>query len=238
MLQFSNRSILIIAPHPDDEVIGSGGFIIRAKAANARVHVLFLTVGTSQDYSSQGKSSEAERRQETSHVAQLLRLDSYAFAFPGDQYHLQLDQVPQRDLINTIENHPEVSLKTVQPDILIIPSITDYNQDHRAASQAAFTAARPCLRKHKHSPDLIMSYETPMDYWSQPPTPRQPNIYISLNQTDLEHKIAAMHGYQSQVREHGHPRNEVSMRALAALRGSAIGMPFAEAFYGHKFFIA
>ena len=238
MVNLKDRNILIVAPHPDDEIIGCGGLIKRSQALGAKIHVLFLTVGTSQDYSSQGLSNESERRNEAENVAGSLGFSSWAFALPGDEFHLQLDQTPQREIINHIEKHPEVSLEATEPDIFIFPSVTDYNQDHRAASHAAFAAVRPNLRHHKHVPDLIMTYETPMDWWSQPPATRQPDLFVSLSESDLEAKVDAMHGYKSQVREHGHPRNQISLRALAALRGSTIGEPYAEGYYVHKFRLA
>src|SRR5687768_7892759 len=144
MLSLERPTLLVIAPHPDDEVIGCGGLISKIKAQGGKVYILFMTVGLSKDLSQGGRISSAKQRiREIEDVAQRLQFDEWRIAFNGDNYHLQLDQVPQKKLIHEIERGKKISLEVIQPDILAIPMLQDYNQDHRAVAQAALTACRP-----------------------------------------------------------------------------------------------
>lgn len=175
-----------------------------------------------------------QRIQEIKKVAALLRLDSWRIAFQGNKYHLRLDRVPHRDLIHEIEQGKGISIEAIRPDILAIPTVGDYNQDHRAAALAALTACRPAPARDKFTPPLILSYESPMNAWSPQPTDRQPNVIFKLTPAQLRDKLNGMSTYNSQVRETGHPRHIDTLRALTRLRGSLIGEAAAEAYYCHK----
>ena len=88
MINLRDQTLLIIAPHPDDEILGCGGLIKRIKEEGGKVYVLFMTVGTTVDYSSKGKSSYQERIKEIEKVAKFMQYDDYAIAFPGNNHHL------------------------------------------------------------------------------------------------------------------------------------------------------
>lgn len=239
MITLDASSLLVIAPHPDDEIIGCGGLISKIKSQGGQVHVLFMTVGSTHDFTNGGKKSSGKVRQtEIERVAKQFRFDSWRIAFPGDAYHLQLDQVPQRKLIDEIERGPKISLEAVRPDILAIPRLDDYNQDHHAVCTAALAACRPAPATDKHIPPLIISYEMPMNSWTPTATAHQPNLIIPLTPRQLRAKLQGMAAYQSQVRGPGHPRHTSSLKALAHLRGSLIGVPAAEAYYCYKLHVA
>ncbi|MCH7541985.1 PIG-L family deacetylase [Patescibacteria group bacterium] len=140
MISLKNKTLLVVVAHPDDEIYGCGGFISKIKKAGGKAYVLFLTNGTTKDFSPKGKSLESERVEEINNVAKLLKYNGYKVAFPGDGYHLKLDQLEQKDLIHEIESGSKISLEAIKPDIVAFHSEEDYNQDHRAVAQAAFTA--------------------------------------------------------------------------------------------------
>lgn len=235
MLALDHVSLLVIAPHPDDEVIGCGGLISKIKSQGGQVQILFMTVGNTQDFTKGGRRSTRQTRQtEIKRVAQHLRFDQWRIAMPGDRYHLQLDHVPQKQLIHEIERGKKISLEASQPDILAIPSLDDYNQDHRAVTLAAIAASRPAPAADKYIPPLIISYETPMNAWTPRGVIHQPNLVISLTPAQLRAKLEGMQLYHSQMRAAGHPRHIDSLAALARLRGALIGTVAAEAYYCYK----
>lgn len=207
---------------------------MKTKEAGGKVYVLYITVGDTHNYASQQYSTQDERMKEVEAVANFLCIDGWRLALPGEKYHLQLDRMSQRSLIDEIERGSELSLEALLPDIIVFPTFHDYNQDHRAVAQAAFSACRPTRQEDKHVPSLIMSYETPMDWWSYPSDIMRPNVFVTLSDEQMRRKTQAMDLYKSQVREPGHPRNEHSLMALTKLRGASMGAQGAEAFYCHK----
>lgn len=234
MIDFSGKSLLVIAPHPDDEVIGCSGLIQHVKAKEGRVYVIYLTVADTKDFSGRGNSTTKERIEEIATVSDYLGFDGWRLAYQGESFHLNMDQIPQHQIINEIETGDGISLEASRPDILAFPSFGDYNQDHRAAAEACFAACRPATALEKHIPSIVLSYEAPMNSWNHPNTVSSPNLYISLTATQAEKKAHAMNLYASQVRAPGHPRHSDTLKALAQLRGAEIGLPFAEAFKLHR----
>ena len=97
-VSYKNLVVLIIAPHPDDEVLGCGGLISRVKAEGGKVHVLCFTVGDIKQYG--GYSHTEKRIKEMNKVMKYLKVNSFNLALVGDKYHLKLDKVPQKNLIN------------------------------------------------------------------------------------------------------------------------------------------
>ncbi len=104
MMGLQDETLLIIAPHPDDEVLGCGGLIKKIKKQGGKVYVLFLTVGDTEDYRKEGLSTSSERMREIERVAKFMKYDDYRVAFPGNKYHLQLDNVPQIEIMKELEN--------------------------------------------------------------------------------------------------------------------------------------
>ncbi len=226
-----DTTLMVVAPHPDDEVIGCGGLIAKVKEAGGSVHVLFLTVAATQDFSTHGSSTAQERTDEIVDVAKALRIDTWHVAFSGEEYHLRLDQLAQKDLIHVIERGEGISLESLQPAILAFPQLTDYNQDHRAAALACMAACRPAPRQEKFIPDFVLSYESPMNAWNPYLDTRNPNFIIPLSEEGIRIKMRGMKLYESQVRGVGHPRHVKNLEALARLRGSLIGEEFGEAYH-------
>jgi len=230
MVSLKNKILFVIAPHPDDEVLGCGGLIGKIKKENGKVYVLFMTNGTTLDFSSRGISTQSEREKEMKEVANFLHYDDYKIAFPGSDYHLRLDRLPQKDIMFEIEQGKKISLQKIRPDIIAFPAQGDYNQDHVAISRAAFAACRPTQRQNKFIPNIVLSYEEVTDFWAQHQKPNI-NFFVALSDREIINKVRALNIYKSQMRGNGHPRNENAINSLAILRGSAIGADFAEGFH-------
>lgn len=228
MLDLADLRVLVVAPHPDDEVIGCGGMISRVKEAGGSVFVHFLTVGDTADLSSTGFSGAEERQVETRAVMDLLGVDDHTITFIGAEHHLRLDAMAQHDLVSAIESAGPLSVQAVEPDLVLLPGFESYNQDHRAAARAAMTALRP-TGGHAHEPAMVWVYEQPADQWNPGAVPT-PNVYVSFDEEHLSQKLDALKLYASQWREPPNPRSADAIRGLAALRGAQAGTRLAEAF--------
>jgi LmbE family N-acetylglucosaminyl deacetylase len=234
MVSLLRQTLLIVAPHPDDEVLGCGALIRKVKAAGGKIYVLFLTVGLTKEYSRRGFSTEAERLREIEKVAKFLKYDDYVVAFTGDKYHLRLDKVAQLELIEAICEKTKVSVTKTRPSIIATSLINDYNQDHRAVAQAVFAATRPAPKDDKPFQPIVLSFESVMTAtWHENPI-LNPNIFIAMNKDDLYAKLKALSLYVSQLRYGHHPRSLDSLKVLAKYRGIQCGQEFAEAFFNHR----
>jgi LmbE family N-acetylglucosaminyl deacetylase len=228
MLDLHKKKLLVIAPHPDDEIFGAGGLIHYVKKAGGKAYALYLTVGRTKDFSKKGASTIDERVREIEKVATAMRLDGYHLAFPGDEYHLQLDAMSQRDLVNEIERG-KISLETTKPDIIAFPSFHDYNQDHRAANEASITATRPSYGGLKHVPSVVVEYELPYMGWS-PTHGFEPNLFLPLDEKALVAKLRALALYKSQMKTKKGPVSVYAAEQQARMRGVLSGQDHAEAY--------
>ncbi len=237
MLNLKNQTLLLIAPHPDDEILGCGGLIKRIKEGGGKVYALFMTVGTTQDYAANGISTYDQRLKEIEKVSKFLGYEDYRIAFPGNDHHLRLDSIPQIDLISSIENTHKISLNRLRPTIIATPQPFDYNQDHRAVAEAVIAATRPAPDGYKSLQKTILGYEfSATAHWSIA-TPNNPNFFVELKDEDLSVKIKALKLYSSQIREGAHTRSTDAMKNLAYLRGAQVGVKAAEAFYSYRILV-
>ena len=230
MLNLESRTALVVAPHPDDEAFGCGGLIHRLKASGGKVFVLYMTVGTTEDFSAAGRSTAEERLAEVARVAEFLRLDGHAVAFPGDDHHLRLDALPRRTLIHAIERGSELALERIRPDVVLVPGGSDYNQDHQAVSEATITAVRPGAPEHKCSPPVVLTYELPCSQWHVGDALPSPSLFVRLDPADLRAKLGALELYRSQLKSARGPLSRRGVELLAGYRGLQCGAEAAEAF--------
>lgn len=236
-MNFRKHKVLIVAPHPDDEIFGCGGLIHRVKEDGGKVYVLFLTVGTTHDFSKNGKSTHDERLREIERVADFMRFDGYRIALPGNEYHLQLDALPQKRLIHEIERGDGISLEGIKPLTLAMPSMHDYNQDHRAANQAGITASRPVPSDFKHLVPRVLEYEFPYFTWASEADRPSPNLFVALDAKALKAKLHALSLYKSQMKVAKGPISVHGAETLARMRGIHSGTEAAEAFTLRRAFV-
>lgn len=229
-IDWAQQRILILSPHPDDETLGCGGLIAKAKELGAEVYVQFLTVGDTKDYSAAGLSTAQERHGEIKRVADFFGWDGWDISFPGNEYHLRLDQIPRVDLSNMIERDSSLSIAELEPSVVITTHRTSYNQDHQVAAEALHTATRPSNRSARHHPALVLAFEEAADQWRYDAAPT-PNLLVDLEERHVAAKIEGMRQYGTQMHDHPHTRSELTLRSLALLRGMQAGTPFAEGFH-------
>ena len=211
--------ILVVAPHPDDEVLGVGGTIARFAAEGAEVYVVIVTKGYPPLFE---ENSFKKVRQEALASHQMLGVkETFFLSLPA----AELDTIPHRKVNSELV---EV-FKKVQPEILFIPFNGDLHLDHQIVFSSSLVAARP---SSSYAPKTIYCYETLSEtYWNAPyVTPNfVPNSFVDIS-AYVETKIQAMKIFASQIKPFPHERSEESLRALATLRGSRVGFCAAEAF--------
>ena len=212
-------SKLVVAPHPDDEVLGAGGAMARWSREGHGVHVLVVTRGRPPLF-----SHEEEDRCRAEAGAAHARLGVASTAYL-DLPAAELDSLPHRELNRRVAE----AVQAVAPDELYLPFLGDVHLDHQLVFRSALVAARPC---RPGWPRRVYAYETLSETnWNAPfLTPNfVPNHFVDITGT-LETKLEAMALYRSQVRPAPHERSLQALRALAILRGATVGLGAAEAF--------
>ena len=232
MLNFKNETLLIIAPHPDDEILGCFGLIDFIKKNHGKVYVQILTLG---GYSKIGGGSVTKEKwkSEFLKVCDFLKIDGYDIGYFDDEIR-HLDTVTHSDLIELLEFKSKVSLSKIKPTMVAIPTVFSTHQDHIQAYKVAMSA----LREHpnKTIPKVVLSYESPEYHvWSAYSEfgKFSPNYYQELSKGLLKKKIKCLNFYKSQIRK-GH-RDGQKITDLASLRGNEIGSSnFAESYHIHR----
>ena len=213
------RTALVIAPHPDDEVLGAGGTIAKLVAQGAEVHVAIVTRGQAPRFSAE--SIEMVGRECTAAHRRLGITRTHFLDLPA----AGLDQVPHSDLNQRIGS----LVSEIAPDTLFVPFLGDIHLDHQLVFTSAMVASRP---RHSAVPVRILAYETlsETNWWAPGITPPfVPNVFIDITET-LEAKLEAFAEFHSQVKEAPDERSPEVIRALALVRGAAVYRTAAEAF--------
>lgn len=211
--------VMVIAAHPDDELLGVGATLARHVEAGDEVHAVVVSEGASSRY-----EAGAENALQTAgkKAAKLLGFASIQFLGLPDQ---RLDTVPLIELTQRIEK----TLDAVLPRVLYTHHWGDLNRDHRVVCEAVSVAARPIGETF---PRQVYCFETPSSTeWSlpEPASAFVPNHFVDVTAT-LEKKLAAMACYETEVRPAPHPRSLEALRARAHYWGQIITRPYAEAF--------
>lgn len=210
---------MVIAPHPDDEVLGCGGTIARLAALGRRVEVVIVTRGTPPRFD----ASQVERVQDEARRAHSLLgvAKTHFLDFPA----AALDRVPAAELNENLASLVAAS----RPDTVFLPFVGDLHFDHRLVFDAAMVAARPI---GGHYPTRILAYETVSETnWAAPyiAPAFQPTVFVDIGD-HVGSKIEAFGCFASQVRPFPNERSIETLRALAQLRGSCVNRHAAEAF--------
>jgi N-acetylglucosamine malate deacetylase 1 len=215
----SVQRALIIAPHPDDEVLGCGGTIARLAASGRHVHVAIVTTGRPPRVS---QELVDRVRGEVARAHGVLQVrETHFLDFPA----AELDGVPHADLNAAID----AVVSSVKPDLLLLPFLGDLHLDHQLAFVSGMVAARP---RPSHFPRLVLAYETLSETnWFAPGiTPTfSPNVYVDISD-HLDTKLAAFSCFESQMRAFPNERSLEALQALATLRGATVNLPAAESF--------
>jgi N-acetylglucosamine malate deacetylase 1 len=217
-------SILVIAPHADDETLGMGGTIARLVSEGKEVVVGVMTGQGEEPHplwpASLWETIHAEARE----AAKILGVKEVIFG------NLPTVCVPDRP-VHEINGIVADLISRVDPEELYLPYYHDLHQDHSAIAYAALVHAR-AYRDAGRGIRLIAMYETPTETHLFPAQLKPafgPSLWVDISDT-LETKLAAWDCYKSQHHDDATPRSPAAVRALAVSRGAEIGVAAAEAF--------
>lgn len=206
-------TVLVVAPHGMDEVLGCGGTIARLAASGRRIETLVLF--------GDGTGLDAQRR--AAGPAAAARLGSSAPRYAGFPEN-RSDTIPLVEIVSVVER----SITEFQASELYVSHGGNLNIDHQAAFRATVTAARPVPRSPVRS---IYAYEVLSSTDWAPPSVLafQPTRFVDITAT-LDAKLEALAHYAGDLRPSPHSRSVEGVRALAQHRGMTVGFTAAEAF--------
>jgi len=212
-------NILVIAPHPDDEVLGCGGAIVKYVSEGHDVYVAVVTKGCEPLFP---ESQVQQVRNECMEADRLLGVKQTIFMdFPASM----LESVSRYEFNGAFLR----LIHDIKPDIVFIPHRGDMQIDHKMTVDAAMVALRP---KYDHIVKKIYAYETLSETgWDIPNTVNEfiPTCYIDISDV-LESKLEAINMFKSQISDFPNARSLETIKALAQYRGSMMNLKAAEAF--------
>ncbi|EAJ5678864.1 PIG-L family deacetylase [Campylobacter sp. IFREMER_LSEM_CL1846] len=217
-----NNKILIIAAHPDDEVLGCFGTIAKYIQQGYEAYTLILGEGkTSREINSENEQEILE--DELFKANNLLGIKKvFRKFFPDNAF----DKIPLLEIVKSIE---EVK-NEIKPNIIFTHYEKDLNIDHQITYKATITATRSLQEesvKEIYSFEILSSTE-----WNYPLS-FQPNVFFDISET-LDLKLKAMSFYQSELRNYPHPRSLEGIKINAQYQGMRVGLQYAEVFKSIK----
>jgi LmbE family N-acetylglucosaminyl deacetylase len=226
---FSNKKILVVAAHPDDEVLGAGGTIHKCSThLSAEASAVILSKGVTSRLNKDNKNYKEEIKRNERDIIKATSIVGFKKVEVFDLPDNEFDTVSLLSVIKIVEEQIEL----FNPDIVLTHHNNDLNIDHRITSQAVMTASRP-IAKNLH----VASFETPSSTeWQFPDNHLSfnPNLFIKLEKDSIDAKMDAINAYSGEVRDYPHPRSPLALEVIAKRWGPVIGYPFAEAFKVHR----
>ena len=221
-----SESILVVAAHPDDEVLGCAGTIARHADAGDQVQVLIVAEGAT------SRQQQRDREQVGDELSALAQAAHKAGAILGaagvellDLPDNRLDSLDRLDVIKQIEER----INRYEPQVVYVHHAGDVNVDHRRLHEAVVTACRPTPG---HVVKRLLSFEVASSTEWQPPGSApafQPNWFVDISD-QWERKREALMAYSSEMRDWPHARSLEALKHLARWRGAQVGVEAAEAF--------
>lgn len=215
-----SKTVLIVAAHTDDEVLGCGGTIARHAAEGDAVYAVFMADGvSSRTHADQDdhaiRNAIAERARKILGVCK-----NFYFGLPDNR----LDSLPLIEIVKRLES----IIDELQPNVIYTHHSGDLNVDHRIAHQAVLTACRPLPGssvREIYAFEVMSSTE-----WSGPlAAPFIPNYFVDIS-TYLDTKIEGLQEYSVEMRGEPHSRSIKHLLHLVHHRGYSVGVQAAEAF--------
>lgn len=216
---------LVLAAHPDDEVLGCGGTIARLSQEGHQVTIAILGEGITSRFKRRKDGSKSSiktlKNASKNAVSKLGASNLISLDLPDNRF----DSLDLLDIIKLVED----LIEKVNPDCIFTHHGGDLNIDHRVVFQATITAARPLPDSRVKA---IYTYEIPSstDWSFQQFNPSfAPNLFFDISKT-IQQKIKALMFYELENRLYPHPRSPQAIKIIAQRWGTQIGVDSAEAF--------
>ncbi len=215
------KRLLVVAAHPDDEVLGAGAAL--RSDLGLETHLLVMGEGIGARFHDNQRPDTAVDaiHQEVERAAAIVGAHSHQLSLPDNRF----DSVDMLDVVHALASVAD----DISPDLIVTHHPGDLNIDHRVTANAVLTHFRPLPGAGRHA---ILAFETlPSTEWNVPSNSMTftPNVFIDATAA-IDRKAAAMSEYRGELREWPHPRSIEGIRALAAFRGMTVGVDYAEAF--------
>ena len=204
-------NILVIAAHPDDEVLGMGATIRKLMKKNNKIHLCVVSEGATAQY--KDKRMIKVRRDACVRSGKILGISSFHFLeFPD----MRLDSIPHLEINVELEK----IISKYKPKV-VYTTPNDLNKDHQKVFESTLVVTRPISSSVKH----VLCYEIPGFIKTQ----FHPTVYEDVTR-EISLKIRAFKIYKSEVKKFPHARSIASIANLAIYRGIEAGLKRAEAF--------
>jgi LmbE family N-acetylglucosaminyl deacetylase len=217
--------VLVIAAHPDDEVLGCGGTAARMVQEGSEVYIAIMGEGITSRHQQREGADAGELSLLHMHAEAAARTIGAKDVLLQKLPDNRLDSVPLLEVVKRVES----LIERFQPQVIYTHHPGDLNVDHGVIHRAVLTATRPMAGQRVRE---IYAFEVPSStewaFSSVQPVFR-PNVFVDISAT-LETKIAAMACYETEARPFPHPRSAEALRAIATRWGSVAGCAAAEAF--------
>ena len=214
-----NKSVMVIAPHPDDESLGCGGTLLKHKSLGDDIHWCVVTdMQHSNNYTSEQKAQRAELVQKVSECFGFSSERNLGFTPAG------LDSTTTGALIGKLKEY----IGLVKPHTIYIPYAFDVHSDHRYVFEAIIAVSKsfraPYIKK-------VACYETLSEtHWNASYIEPNfvPDVFIDISH-EYKSKEKALKNYSSQIKNN-QARNIDAIKGLASFRGSQNNKKYCEAF--------
>jgi LmbE family N-acetylglucosaminyl deacetylase len=217
------KKVLVVAAHPDDEILGCGGTIAKLSNSGSHVHILIVAEGiTSRDKSRNKDMREKDLAflQDCGRKAsKILGVKNMSFLNYPDN---RLDGVEILDITKDIET----CIQKIKPDTIFTHYEHDMNYDHTIVSKATLTACRPLPNTTIKN---LIQFEVLSSTNYNPLSNFRPNLFVNIEKT-IKLKNKALSYYKSEMRRWPHSRSITASNSLSMYRGTSAGVKYAEAF--------
>ncbi len=224
------KTVFVVAAHPDDEVLGCGGTLLKHVDEGDKVYVLFVTEGVSGRYkkkeTNQPLKEISKRKKMAINAAKIGKFQIVDFL---NLKNLELNTYPHNYLTNLIVGY----FKKYKPDIVYTHYEYDLNIDHYQTFFLTFVASRP---NNDYTIKKLLSFEIPSSTdWGINQHGRLfcPNYFVDTHKY-IKKKEKLLNCYKFELRKPPHPRSLKNIQALSLFRGGVVGLNFAEAFLVNK----
>lgn len=223
------KRILVIVAHPDDEVLGMGGTIVKYASSGSTVAVLIVTDGSTSQYQEDPKLLEIieEKKAETQKAASILGVSKVYY---GGLPDMKLDTVDHIAINRVIED----VVLDFEPDIVFTHFNGDVNKDHQIVFQSTLVACRPIPGQNIKE---VYSFSVPSSTeWNSQnnTTVFCPNMFVDIDGDFAKRKYMAMECYSKELREYPHPRSIEALQIIDRSVGLEVGLKCAESFAVHR----
>lgn len=208
------KKVLVIAAHPDDELLGCGATVALHTVAGDEVRSIILCEGESMRH--QDNYDKASATKQASRI--LGSHEPLCVGLP-DQH---LDTLAIVDVISPIEK----IVREYQPNIVYVHCGNDLNKDHQIVFEAAMVALRP---KNEFIEAIYSYYTVGSTEWNYPRN-FEPDTWVGFDESIMRRKLSAFKCYESELCDYPNPRSIQAIENLAKVAGNQCCMEYAEAF--------